>query len=153
MKIQTTLAHSSRIHWLHSWLQLCIFVDTSSARSSRSTTSWKVSSRTSWRFHTITGSSKYFQVKFEGTIRQCNFIQIFRLKQKKIIFLIWIQQKISKPKAEHNKMNISTYQQLESRGDTSSAVNASKKVQAQKRPSKMRVAANFNFPSNSVDKD
>lgn len=50
-------------------------------------------------------------------------------------------------------MNISTYQQLESRGDTSSAVNALKKVQAQKRPSKMRVAANFNFPSNSVDKD
>lgn len=61
---------------------------------------------------------------------------------------------MTKPKAENNKMNISTNQQQEPSGDMmSSAANASKKSQAQKRPSKMRVAANFNFPSNSVDKD
>lgn len=59
-----------------------------------------------------------------------------------------------KPKADNHKMNISTSQQLESRGDVGMAANASKKSQVQQqRPSKMRVAANFNFPSNSVDKD
>ncbi|XP_037036647.1 5'-3' exoribonuclease 1 isoform X2 [Bradysia coprophila] len=52
----------------------------------------------------------------------------------------------SKPKAENNNLNISTNQPLVT-GQVDSGANATKKSQAQQRQSKMRVAANFNFPS------
>lgn len=57
-----------------------------------------------------------------------------------------------KPKAENKKTDISTNHQPESK-EPSNETGKVKKIASHNRPSKVRVAANFNFPGNDVDNE